>query len=241
MMRPACWSISMDHTSSTPIEGRVRLIFLNSPSGGTTNTACWHRWMGSWCRSPSISIRSTFSTASILKVEELEAYLESIAEKRPSIRTSEDVIVSRVGRDLYEKMFRGYTRKQWGLDPSELDASVAARIPVRLNRDDRYFSDTYQAMPLHGFTRMFENMLDHPNITNRTEHGLSRRSEIGPLPRAGLYRPGGRILRLPFWQAALPVSAVPARDAGRANDSSRWPSSITPMNMTTPASRSSNT
>jgi len=95
----------------------------------------------------------------------LEAYLDSVAEKRPAILTSEDLIVSRVGRDLYEKMFRYYTRKQWGLDPSQPDASVAARIPVRLNRDDRYFSDVYQAMPLHGYTRMFENMLDHPNIT----------------------------------------------------------------------------
>ncbi len=96
---------------------------------------------------------------------EVERYLESIAEKPLSIKTSEDIVVSRVGRDLYEKLFRGYTRKQWGLDPSELDASVAARIPVRTNRDDRYFTDTYQAMPLLGFTRMFENMLDHPNIT----------------------------------------------------------------------------
>jgi UDP-galactopyranose mutase len=100
-----------------------------------------------------------------LSVDELEAYLEKISEKPEMVRTSEDVVVSRVGRDLYEKMFRGYTRKQWGLDPSELDASVTARIPVRLNRDDRYFSDSYQVMPLHGFTRMFENMLDHPNIT----------------------------------------------------------------------------
>jgi UDP-galactopyranose mutase len=100
-----------------------------------------------------------------LTVHEIEAYLEKIAEKRPAVRTSEDVVLSRVGRDLYEKMFRGYTRKQWGLDPSELDASVTARIPVRTNRDDRYFTDTYQAMPRHGFTRLFENMLDHPNIT----------------------------------------------------------------------------
>jgi UDP-galactopyranose mutase len=99
-----------------------------------------------------------------LDTQEMEAYLDKVAEKR-TITTSEDVILSRVGRDLYEKMFRGYTRKQWGLDPSQLDASVCGRIPVRLNRDDRYFSDTYQAMPLHGFTRMFENMLDHPNIT----------------------------------------------------------------------------
>jgi len=99
-----------------------------------------------------------------LKVDELESYLDSIAERPAAIRTSEDVVVSRVGRDLYEKMFRGYTRKQWGLDPSELDASVTARIPVRMSRDDRYFSDMYQAMPLRGFTCMFENMLDHPNI-----------------------------------------------------------------------------
>ena len=80
------------------------------------------------------------------------------------VKTSEDVIVSKVGRELYEKFFRNYTRKQWGLDPSELDASVTARVPVRTNRDDRYFTDTYQAMPLHGYTRMFERMLQHPNI-----------------------------------------------------------------------------
>jgi UDP-galactopyranose mutase len=100
-----------------------------------------------------------------LSSSELEKYFEQIAERPGSIVTSEDVIVSRVGRDLYEKLFQSYTRKQWGLDPSQLDASVAARLPVRLNRDDRYFTDTYQAMPRHGFTRMFENMLDHPNIT----------------------------------------------------------------------------
>lgn len=95
---------------------------------------------------------------------QLEDFFASVAEKREQIRTSEDVIVSRVGRDLYEKFFRNYTRKQWGLDPSELDAQVTARVPVRTNRDDRYFTDTYQAMPKHGYTRMFENLLDHANI-----------------------------------------------------------------------------
>src|SRR5687768_4570578 len=95
---------------------------------------------------------------------ELEKFFQSVAEPRAEIRTSEDVIVSKVGRELYEKFFRNYTRKQWDLDPSELDATVTARVPIRTNRDDRYFADTYQAMPLHGYTRMFENMLDHPNI-----------------------------------------------------------------------------
>jgi UDP-galactopyranose mutase len=95
---------------------------------------------------------------------EVEEFLAKQAEPRERIRTSEDVVVSRVGRELYEKFFRNYTRKQWGLDPSELDASVTARVPIRTNRDDRYFTDSYQAMPKHGYTRMFERMLDHENI-----------------------------------------------------------------------------
>ena len=95
---------------------------------------------------------------------EMEGFFASVAEPCETVRTSEDVVVGRVGRELYEKFFRGYTRKQWGLDPSQLDAMVTARVPVRTNRDDRYFSDTYQAMPLRGYTRMFENLLDHDNI-----------------------------------------------------------------------------
>lgn len=95
---------------------------------------------------------------------QLKEFFESVAEARESIRTSEDVIVSKIGRELYEKFFRNYTRKQWGLDPSALDASVTARVPTRTNRDDRYFTDRYQVMPLHGYTRMFERMLAHPNI-----------------------------------------------------------------------------
>lgn len=99
-----------------------------------------------------------------LTSEELEGFFASRAERCERIRTSEDVIVARVGRELYEKFFRNYTRKQWGLDPSELDATVTARVPVRTNRDDRYFTDTYQVMPLHGYTRMFQRMLAHPSI-----------------------------------------------------------------------------
>jgi len=99
-----------------------------------------------------------------LNCSQVEAFFESKAEKRDRVLTSEDVVVSKVGRELYEKFFRNYTRKQWDLDPSELDASVTARVPTRTNKDDRYFTDTYQAMPLHGYTRMFQKMLSHPNI-----------------------------------------------------------------------------
>jgi UDP-galactopyranose mutase len=95
---------------------------------------------------------------------ELEAFFASRAEQIADIRTSEDVIVSKIGRDLYEKFFQTYTRKQWGLDPSELDKSVTSRVPVRTNRDDRYFTDRFQAMPLNGYTAMFQNMLANPRI-----------------------------------------------------------------------------
>jgi UDP-galactopyranose mutase len=99
-----------------------------------------------------------------LNSEELDAFLAARAEKNGRASTSEDVVVGTVGRELYEKFFRGYTRKQWNLDPSELDASVTSRIPTRSNRDDRYFTDTYQSMPLHGYTKMFEKMVNHKNI-----------------------------------------------------------------------------
>lgn len=98
----------------------------------------------------------------------VERFLQSVAIEGDEIRTSEDVVLRSVGPDLCEKFFRGYTRKQWGLDLSELSATVASRIPTRTNTDDRYFNDRHQAMPLHGYTRMFESMLDHPRITVET-------------------------------------------------------------------------
>ena len=100
-----------------------------------------------------------------LSEEQAAEYFEKVREPKAKVLTSEDVVLNSVGRDLYEKFFLNYTKKQWGLDPSQLKAGVAARIPTRTNTDDRYFTDTYQAMPLHGYTAMFENMLNHPNIT----------------------------------------------------------------------------
>jgi len=99
-----------------------------------------------------------------LTVEEAEAFFRERAETIKHCQTSEDAVVSKVGRELYELFFKNYTRKQWGLDPAELEASVAARVPARLNHDDRYFTDEFQFMPKDGYTRMFERMLDHKNI-----------------------------------------------------------------------------
>jgi UDP-galactopyranose mutase len=97
--------------------------------------------------------------------EEAARFLAARADPVADIRTSEDVVINAVGRELYETFFRGYTRKQWGLDPSQLDKQVTSRIPTRTNTDDRYFGDKHQAMPLDGYTAMFRRMLDHPNIT----------------------------------------------------------------------------
>ncbi|MBM1173186.1 UDP-galactopyranose mutase [Microvirga arabica] len=104
-----------------------------------------------------------------LTSEQLQDWFAERAETIGEIKTSEDVVVSVVGRELYEKFFRGYTRKQWGLDPSELDKSVTSRVPTRTNRDDRYFTDEFQFMPKHGYTRMFEKMVGHPNIDIMTQ------------------------------------------------------------------------
>ncbi len=110
--------------------------------------------------------RTTINTLYGLSLDEsgIAAWLEQHREARSPISTSEDVVLNTVGRELYELFFRGYTRKQWALDPSQLDAQVTARIPVRTNDDDRYFTDTHQAMPADGYTAMFERMTAHPNI-----------------------------------------------------------------------------
>jgi len=133
----------------------------------------------------------------------IQAYFDQVREPRAVISNSEDVVINTVGRDLYEKFFRNYTRKQWGLDPSELSASVTARVPTRANYDSRYFTDTFQGMPLHGYTAMFERMLDHPNISVALESdyffdkaGIKPRHTIysGPIDAFFDYRFG----RLPY-------------------------------------------
>jgi UDP-galactopyranose mutase len=145
------------------------------------------------------------------------AFFERVREPREPVATSEDVVLNAVGRDLYEKFFLNYTRKQWGLDPSQLKAGVAARIPVRTNTDDRYFTDTFQAMPLHGYTKMFEAMLDHPNITvelgvdfadvrARNHHGHI--VYTGPIDAYFDYRYG----RLPYRSLRFEHEHLPAAD-----------------------------
>lgn len=96
--------------------------------------------------------------------KDVENYYESVREKRYPILNSEDIIVNQVGYDLFERFFKHYTKKQWGMEPKELAPTVCGRIPVRTNDDCRYFTDKYQFMPKDGYTKMFERMLNHKNI-----------------------------------------------------------------------------
>ena len=102
-----------------------------------------------------------------LSEQDVATFLANKSVSIDPIITAADAVVSQVGTELYEALFRGYTRKQWGLDPSELDSSVTARLPMRTNDDDRYFTDKFQMMPLDGYTAMFDRLLSHPNITLR--------------------------------------------------------------------------
>lgn len=124
-----------------------------------------------------------------LRDEESAArFYDQRAEAVGTPRTSEEVVVGSVGRELYELFFRGYTRKQWGLDPSQLDASVTARVPARTNQDDRYFTDRFQAMPAGGYTRMVERMLAHPRIEVQTGvdfHEVRDQLDFGQLVYTG--------------------------------------------------------
>lgn len=103
---------------------------------------------------------------------EMQATLENWRVPIENPKNSEEVIISQVGRELYEKFFKNYTHKQWRRDPKDLDASVCGRIPIRTNRDDRYLNDHFQALPKEGYTKVFERMLDHPLITIRLETDL---------------------------------------------------------------------
>ena len=151
--------------------------------------------------------------------EDVEAFYAERAVRKRFISNSEDAVVARAGRDLYEKFFRGYTRKHWGLDPSELAGSVTSRIPVRSNDDDRYFSDEYQAMPLEGYTRMFERILDHPGIEVALETELADvRDEVdfgrmiytGPIDAYFGHRFGA----LPYRSIVFEHRTVPTPDGG---------------------------
>lgn len=97
--------------------------------------------------------------------EEVQDYYDRVKVDIKLPANSEEMVVSQVGEELYNKFFKGYTLKQWDIHPKDLAPSVTGRIPVRTNRDDRYFTDRYQGLPKEGYTQLFNRMLNHPNIS----------------------------------------------------------------------------
>lgn len=105
-----------------------------------------------------------------MRPAEASEFLASKAD--PTItdpQSFEEQALSMIGDDLYQAFFRGYTRKQWGMEPTELPASILKRLPVRFNYDDNYFFHKYQGMPKDGYTKIVENILDHELITVHLE------------------------------------------------------------------------
>lgn len=113
----------------------------------------------------NITTVNTLFGTSISNENEMKQWLDENRVAFEPAKNGEEAVLNRVGTVLYEKMFKHYTKKQWDKYPAELHASVLERIPVRYNYDDRYFSDEFQALPVGGYTKIFEIMLDHPNIT----------------------------------------------------------------------------
>ena len=104
-------------------------------------------------------LNTSYSSADVIE------YFESVRVKINIPKNVEEVITSQVGKEFYEQFFKYYTEKQWGVEPSKLPPEIVARIPIRTNRDDRYFTCRYQGIPIHGYTKMLQNMLDHEKIS----------------------------------------------------------------------------
>ena len=188
------------HTNASASSSTCRA----SPSGAPTSTACSPSVDGHSCRSRSTGRRSTRLYGLDLDEAGVAAFLERVREPRARCDQRGRRAVG-VGRDLCEKFFRGYTRKQWGTRPVRARAGVAARIPMRTNDDDRYFTDRFQAMP--------------PTATRRCSSACStiRRSRSKPASTIEsatahrcatyrLHRPDRRLLRPLLRQAAVPLA-----------------------------------
>jgi UDP-galactopyranose mutase len=107
--------------------------------------------------------------------QEAEAFVASRADSSiTNPKSFEEQGLRLVGRELYDAFFAGYTRKQWGVDPKELPASILARLPLRFTDDDSYFNHPYQGIPEHGYTALVQSILDHPRVTVHLSTAMPR-------------------------------------------------------------------
>lgn len=134
----------------TPYEHRVRALL---PDGRTTPLPV-----------NRTTLEDVFSVQ-LANEQETRAFLDSLRNKDITPVNSDELFQANVGHYLADLFFRPYTRKMWGVDAAELAIGIGARLPVRANRDMRYFTDSFQALPINGYTDLFMQMLDHPLIS----------------------------------------------------------------------------
>lgn len=144
--------------------------------------------------------------------EEARAFIESKADKSiTDPKNFEEQALRFIGRELYEAFFKGYTVKQWGVDPTELPASILQRLPVRFNYDDNYYNTQWQGIPRDGYTAMVESILNHSNIQLALETPWdsamrANYEEIvftGPIDEFYEYRYGRLGYRTVYWQKSI--------------------------------------
>ena len=222
-------STSTGRTSSTPTRARSSRTCRGSPSGARTSTASAPGSTASWCRSRSTSTPSTRCTARRSTPFELGEFFKSVAEPRAELKTSEDVIVSQVGRELYEKFFRNYTRKQWGLDPVRARrrghrARAGADQPRRSLLHRHLSGDA--AARLHADVRAHARPSEHQDpAEHRLPRGRGQRSSYdevictGPIDEYFDYRFGKLPYRsLQFQFETLNTEQVPAGRGGELSE-----------------------
>lgn len=166
-------------------------IFNTSREDVWTYVRKWGEFMPYVNRVKAVTARGVFSLPiNLLTINqffgktmgprEARAFVESLGD--PSIgepRNLEEQALKFLGRELYENFFYGYTKKQWGVEPRELPASVLKRLPVRFNYDDNYYNQKYQGIPVEGYTALVERILDHPDITVRLRRRFSPEEKAG--------------------------------------------------------------
>jgi len=116
--------------------------------------------------------------ADLLKHKLIAKYGENKKVPILELKKDKDKDLQALAQYIYEKIFVNYTAKQWGKKPEEIDEAVTARVPVLTSFDDRYFTDAYQAVPTEGYTKLFEKMLEHPNITIELNSDALKRIKI---------------------------------------------------------------
>ena len=169
------------HTSNEKVWGYVNRFTAFEPY----EHRVWTKYDGKVYPMPiNLATMCIYFERDLSPAEARQLITEQAAEFTGTPENFEEKAISLIGRPLYEAFIKGYTAKQWQTDPRELPSEIISRLPVRYNFDNRYFNDTYQALPKNGYTAWLENMADHPNVTVALETDFfdTKSDVVGNIP-----------------------------------------------------------